>query len=74
MHLEVLADACFVSPATVSRFCSSFGFGSYTDLRMACQKELASIERRRDVILSVGNRYGDIGKQFVDMRISFAMK
>lgn len=66
MRLEDLADTCYVSTATISRFCRFFGFGSYTDLRLACQKELDMNEWRKRTVLEPADKYPDLKHQFED--------
>lgn len=52
MNLEELADACYVSQATISRFCRFLGFESFTHFKMECQRSLRDGERRINDIIS----------------------
>lgn len=52
MNLEELADACYVSQATISRFCRSLGFESFTNFKAECQRSLKDGERRVNGVLS----------------------
>ena len=52
MNLEELADACYVSQATISRFCRFLGFDSFTHFKMACHESLRDGERRINEIVS----------------------
>ena len=36
MRINELADACFVSPATISRFCKSLGYENFAHLKQEC--------------------------------------
>lgn len=71
MNLEELADACYVSQATISRFCRFLGFESFTHFKMECQRSLRDGERRiNDIVTTISQgdeafrksfkRYGDV--------------
>lgn len=71
MNLEELADACYVSQATISRFCRFLGFESFTHFKLECQRSLRDGERRiNDIVSTISKgdeefrksfqRYGDV--------------
>ncbi|MBB5263203.1 DNA-binding MurR/RpiR family transcriptional regulator [Catenibacillus scindens] len=63
MNLEELADACYVSQATISRFCRFLGFESFTHFKMECQRSLRDGERRINDICSTSSK-GDEEYQY----------
>lgn len=63
MNLEELADACYVSQATISRFCRFLGFESFTHFKMACQHSIRDGERRINDIVSTMSRDDDEYKE-----------
>lgn len=64
MKLDELADACYVSPATISRFCRFFGLDNFTELRLACRKELDMGAWRKDIVLQPAKGYENLYEQF----------
>lgn len=59
MNLEELADACYVSQATISRFCRFLGFESFTHFKMACNESIRDGERRINEIISTMSQDDD---------------
>ncbi len=64
MKLEEMADACFVSSATISRFCRFFGLDNFTDLRLTCQKEINTAMWRGNIVLQPAQDYSNLYEQF----------
>ena len=56
MNLEELADACYVSQATISRFCRFLGFDSFTHFKNACHESIRDGQRRVNNIVSTMSR------------------
>ena len=59
MNLEELADACYVSQATISRFCRFLGFDSFTHFKNACHESIRDGQRRVNNIVSTMSRDDD---------------
>ena len=65
MNLEELADACYVSQATISRFCRFLGFESFTHFKMECQRSLRDGERRiNDIVSTISQGDDEYKKSF----------
>lgn len=65
MNLEELADACYVSQATISRFCRFLGFESFTHFKMECQRSLRDGERRiNDIVTTISQGDDEFRKSF----------
>ncbi len=56
MNLEELADACYVSQATISRFCRFLGFDSFTHFKTACHESIRAGEHLVNNIVSTLSR------------------
>ena len=50
LTIHELADACYISSASLSRFIRMLGFDHYTEFRNACQKEIGiEVDYSKDV-------------------------
>jgi DNA-binding MurR/RpiR family transcriptional regulator len=50
MRISELANACFVSPATISRFCRALGYENYAHLKQECRMFESDVQKFNNLI------------------------
>ncbi|WP_352404144.1 MurR/RpiR family transcriptional regulator [Kandleria vitulina] len=50
MRISELANACFVSPATISRFCRALGYENYAHLKQECRMFESDVHKFNNLI------------------------
>ncbi len=50
MRISELADACYVSPATISRFCRALGYENFAHLKQECMSFHADTKKFNNLI------------------------
>lgn len=66
MKLEELAEACYVAPSTISRFCRNFGYSNYTQFRLILQKSIFDAQKRKAAVRFPLKKYSSYREQLVD--------
>lgn len=75
MNLEELADACYVSQATISRFCRHLGFDNFNHFKQECQLSISDGERRiRELVQTMGKEDEEFKGRFLAYTESIARR
>lgn len=66
MRMEDLAEGCYVAPSTISRFCRNFGYGNYTEFRIALTKSISNGQARKNAVCRGIKAYKGFDDQLTD--------